>query len=133
MKKRLICASLAVALLVGCLFTGCSKPSTENQQSADRQKSDAELLGTVVEGTYLIEDGSTNYVLVLPASALAKETFAAEEFNTMIEMAAGCTLQIVTEYAVPANAKYISIGNTQQLKTAFPEEALESLKGKQSS
>ena len=82
MKKRLICASLAVALLVGCLFTGCSKPSTENQQSADRQKSDAELLGTVVEGTYLIEDGSTNYVLVLPASALAKETFAAEEFNT---------------------------------------------------
>ena len=73
MKKRLICASLAVALLVGCLFTGCSKPSTENQQSADGQKSDAELLGTVVEGTYLIEDGSTNYVLVLPASALAKE------------------------------------------------------------
>lgn len=133
MKKRLICASLAVFLLVGCLFTGCSKPSTENQQSADGQKSDAELLGTVVEGTYLIEDGSTNYVLVLPASALAKETFAAEEFNTMIEMAAGCTLQIVTEYAVPANAKYISIGNTQQLKTAFPEEAFEALKGKQSS
>ena len=100
MKKRLICASLAVALLIGCLFTGCSKPSTENQQLADRQKSDAELLGTVVEGTYLIEDGSTDYVLVLPASALAKETFAAEEFNTMMEMAAGCTLQIVTGEAV---------------------------------
>lgn len=79
MKKRLICASLAVALLVGCLFTGCSKPTTENQQSADGQENCTELSGTVAEGTYLIEDGSTNYVLVLPASALAKETFAAEE------------------------------------------------------
>ena len=114
MKKR-ISLFLAVVMLLCTVLTACGG---ENAGS-----------GKIQDNKFLVKDGKSDYVVVLPADAMDKETFASEEFVLFMEQATGCTFQVVAENAVPDGSKYISLGNTSQFQAAFGEKELESLEG----
>ena len=120
MKKR-ISLILAAVLLLSCLLTAC------NSGGADASYK------TKLEDRYLVKQGVSDYVLVLPNYALAYETMAAQEFAYFMEQATGCKLETVTETTVPAGKKYISLGKTNQFMAAFPEADLSALDGTMSS
>ena len=121
MKKRLSFA-LALIMLLGCLLSACRTPGSEDGG-----------YGTKLEDKYLISQGASDYVLVLPENAMQYETFAAEEFTYFVELATGCKLETVTETTVPEGKKYISLGKTNQFMAAFPEETLSEVDGTMSS
>lgn len=120
MKKR-ISLILAAVLLLSCLLTAC------NSGGADASYK------TKLEDRYLVKQGVSDYVLVLPNYALAYETMAAQEFAYFMEQATGCKLETVTETTVPAGKKYISLGKTNQFMAAFPKADLSALDGTMSS
>lgn len=118
MKKK-ICLLLAAIMLLTCALTGCG--------------SEESSYGKKLENKYLIEDGVSNYVLVLPDEPAKYETFAAEEFTLFVSEATGCTVETVSESNVPSGKKYISLGKTAQFLSAFSEKDLEEVDGTLSS
>lgn len=120
--KRKLSFVLAMLMLVSCLLCAC-KPE-ENTPAP---------LKTQLTDKFLVQQGASNYVLVLPNYAMKYETFAAEEFAYFIEQATGCKLETVTETTVPEGKKYISLGKTNQFMAAFPEETLDQVDGTMSS
>lgn len=126
MKKKILCFLLTAVMLLSCLLTGCGNGG----ESAGSKEDDISLKSTEVSGKYIVQSGKSDYVLVLPNSPMELETYAAEEFNTFMEMANGCTLEIVSE--ANAGSKFISIGNTQQFREAFPDVDLTAMHNKQS-
>lgn len=115
--KRKLCLLLAAILLLSCVLTGCG------DNKAD------ESYGKKLDNKYLIENGTSNYVLVLPEEALKYEALAAEEFVTFVGQATGCTVETVTENAVPSGKKYISLGKTAQFLGSFSDKDLEEVDG----
>lgn len=122
MKKKLSFV-LAVVLLVSCLLCACT-PKDDVTETP---------LKTKLTDKFLVQQGASNYVLVLPNYALKYETFAAEELAYFVEQATGCKLETVTETTVPEGKKYISLGKTNQFMAAFPEETLAEVDGTMSS
>ncbi len=120
--KRKLSFVLAMLMLVSCLLCAC-KPEDNTPAPLKTQLTDK----------FLVQQGASNYVLVLPNYAMKYETFAAEEFAYFIEQATGCKLETVTETTVPEGKKYISLGKTNQFMAAFPEETLAQVDGTMSS
>lgn len=126
MKKRIICLLLVCFLMVSCL-AACGGEAAPEEPSSEPENS------TLVEDKFVVKDGRTDYVLILPTKPMEYEKFAAEEFTAFMQQATGCEFRTVSDTDVSGTGKYISIGNTQQLKTAFPEQDLSTLNDKQSS
>lgn len=122
MKKK-ISFVLAAIMLVSCLLCACNPKDGVAETPLKTQLTDK----------FLVQQGASNYVLVLPNYAMKYETFAAEEFAYFIEQATGCKLETVTETTVPEGKKYISLGKTNQFMAAFPEETLAEVDGTMSS
>lgn len=122
MKKR-ISLFLAVVMLFGCVLSACKKapvpPVVGGQTNG--------YYGTMVADKFIVQQGTPSYVVVLPAEAMDQETFAAEELVTFMEKATGCTLTVVSDTAVPAGSKYISLGRTSQFSAAFAGQDLTAL------
>lgn len=66
-----------------------------------------------------IENGVSDYKIVIPADADGKVTFAKDELVMFIRQATGCQLPFVTDenLAFDSGAKFLSIGDTNILKT----------------
>lgn len=112
MKKR-ISLILAAVMLLSCLLCACGNESAPTEK----------LLSKKEDNKFLVTDGTSSYVLVLPEKAMKYETFAAEEFSYFVEQATGCKLETVTENNVPAGKNYISLGVTKQFTEAFSAES----------
>lgn len=114
MKKR-ISLFLAIVMLLCTVLTACG--------------GDDAAMGKKLDNKFLVKDGQSDYVVVLPSQPMPKETFASEELVLFVEQATGCTLQVVAEDAVPSGKKYICLGNTAQFRDAFGEKELAELEG----
>lgn len=121
MKKK-ISLLLVFVLLLG-LLAACKSDETPVESAYNKK----------LEDKFLVSQGVSNYVLVLPNATLKYEAFAAEELAYFIEQATGCKLETVTETTVPEGKKYISLGKTNQFMAAFPEETLAEVDGTMSS
>jgi lipoprotein len=93
--------TLALSVLfLGVIFVGCS-------QKEDNDKE------TPTTGTWLVENGKTDYRIVLGEDAGEDEQYAAEELQYFFEKATGIELRIIDDVMVSdAKGKYLSIGNT---------------------
>lgn len=98
-KKILLFLCVMALLLTGC---GTAKPQEEK---------------VPIE---LIEQGKSEYVIVLSESANECERFAAQELQSFVKESAGATLPIINDRAVgySSRSKYISIGQTRLLESA---------------
>lgn len=101
-KLRQILAVLLVISMAIPLY-GCNK--------------DTETTGglKIISGKHLVEDGKSEYTIVIPEDAEDLIDIAADEFNKFFSESTDLTLPIVTDKDVDGNGKYISIGETTLL------------------
>ena len=100
--KKLVC--LILAILLCCSVVACSSPTGAGGNS-----------NTISDtSTYLVENGSSEYKIVLPADATETEKFAASELALFFGDCVGKEPQTVYDDAVTVNfkGKYLSVGDT---------------------
>ncbi len=107
------------AIIALCIFCMCGCNDKENNTS--------KIQGKQLDKKYLVQAGTSEYVVVLPKKPQEKEQFAAEEFVHFMQEATGCTLEIVSDDKVSAGKKYISIGKTKQFQSNCGKADLSSL------
>lgn len=110
MKKKLFSILLALSVVA---MVGCKGNSDSSQSSEDSTTSDTGI-GEVVQGVNIVDNGATDYKIVIPVEANDPETTASHELQNFVKESTGATLEIISEAQTiySAAAKYLSIGNT---------------------
>lgn len=126
MIKKLTCifisAILAFGFLVGCDIkdSSTSKPNT-NENNTILTNAIHEY-GMEKTNDYLVHNGTSDYVLVLPRLSSGDITVARDEFILLFKEATNISLKVIFEDEVGlthnANNKYISLGQTKLLESA---------------
>lgn len=104
MRSLKKCAVVTIAMIMAfsCL-SACGKKKEEQEVTEQEAKT----------GYKLVENGNTEYQILLPAEPTEQEKIAAEELNFFFSEATGITMQIVYETDEQAKAgQYISVGET---------------------
>lgn len=96
----LLCAVMLFAL------AACNKNDTPTDNKPDKTAYN------------LVQDGVSEYKIVLSATATANELFAANELANFLNLATGAELEIVTDEEYPSSDAIIAIGNTKQAQAA---------------
>lgn len=96
----LLCAVMLFAL------AACNKNDTPTDNKPDKTAYN------------LVQDGASEYKIVLSATATANELFAANELANFLNLATGAELEIVTDEEYPSSDAIIAIGNTKQAQAA---------------
>lgn len=96
----LLCAVMLFAL------AACNKNDTPTDNKPDKTAYN------------LVQDGVSEYKIVLSATATANELFAANELTNFLNLATGAELEIVTDEEYPSSDAIIAIGNTKQAQAA---------------
>lgn len=73
-----------------------------------------------ISGKYLVKEGKTDYVIVFPAAATARENTAVAELQTYFQAATGIVLTAIPDTAAEwsVTAHYISVGKTSLVESA---------------
>ena len=110
--KKFISILLVICVLITCFGCGsCSEtPGTSVNESVDQ----------VITDRYILNNGVTDYKIVLPEESNDYEESAASELSSLFNEATGVSLQTVkdTNLTHSESAKYLSIGNTNLFKSA---------------
>lgn len=106
MKKLLLCILSFSVLLSACVVGGCKKTEEIDYMHNGRWQKVEE------SGVYLVENGTSDYSILLRENYDKAEAYAAEEFNRLLQEASGVTLPIVTQADTDRSTQYISIGAT---------------------
>lgn len=107
MKRKILNQFVACVSLVTVVFAaGCGGSNSGSNSS------ESDVLQS--SGYKLVDNGMTEYQIVLPDAAKAYEYTAAQELQTFIKKSTGADLAIVSESKVPDDAPVISIGETKQ-------------------
>ena len=113
MKKTL---KLFVSVLSICSLVSCKKKEeNSNPQKEEEKRYD------VVDDKYIMENGVSEYVILLSKNPQAKETTAADEFTYFMKLATNYNFQVIDDPSIRNNQKYISLGFTEKFKTNFPD------------
>ena len=132
MKKGL---SILLASVMACsLLASCKSNSGEEQESSsvvdvevqdDVQRYPYEgihIMTAPETDGYIVQNGRTEYKLVLPEVQDAYLMLAKNDFISFFKQATGITMDVVVEsgeaFTHSATAKYISIGNTKMFQSA---------------
>lgn len=109
MKKTNKVLSILFALALAASMAGCGKSSSNGDVDSTSETPKYESTGYK-----LVEQGVSEYVVLLPAEPTANEYTAAEELGYFIKLATNAELQVVEEdeYSPAANGSIISIGDT---------------------
>ncbi len=127
MKKfnRILALVFSALFTLSC-FAGCKKnkeeSSSESQSESVKESQSESVFTPPVEsessyeksGHTIINNGVSEYVIVVPAEPKANEYTAAEELQYFIKLSTKATMQIVTEaeYSVKQDSAVICIGDT---------------------
>ena len=122
MKKNLIKA--LNIFLVSLFLVGCQESKTTTSSS---------LAPDIIEDKYIVKESHTDYSIVLPKEAKAKEEAAANELSTYLRKSTGARFSVVPDNEVTRGSKYISLGNTTQFSEQFSEYSFDKLDNKISS
>ncbi len=110
MKKKIYSLiALTLTIVMTCSMAGCGNGSTAKEET--------ELKST---GYNIVEDGKTEYVIVVPEDPDFVTSLASTEINEFINRSSGATLKIVEEdeFDGTTNKKFISLGETKLLDDA---------------
>ncbi len=111
MKK--IAIMMALLLGVGTLF-GCNQSKEPEEPVVDNGTVGGEPTAFADTDTYLVNNGQSNYKVVIPESATITEKYAAEELVYFLEQSTACKLPIITDKNLTASESdcYLSVGET---------------------
>lgn len=128
MKKRnafVKTVTLLLCLIFALFATSCSGCKKKKQDNGGDDPNGGQTASKVqYEGTHvltapdtakdMVKNGASDYYVVIPAVSNEQIRDAKDEFLYLFAKATGVNLLMVTDDALPANAKYISIGKTAQ-------------------
>lgn len=101
--RRIVILAFILSMVLS--FVGCESDSnTANEGSL------------VVDGQYLVNNGETEYKIVIPAEAGAQLHLAASDLNRFIAEATGVSIPVVKDSEATGEGKFISIGKTTLLQ-----------------
>ncbi len=117
MKKTVLVIIAAILSISLCAsFAGCQKKA---EGSVERYTFNGGIhdFSAPETGKYLVENGATEYVLVVPSSADSKIELAADEFKMLFKRATNIEIRTVRDNSddpvlTDDNAKRISVGET---------------------
>lgn len=115
--KILISAVMTVATVLS--VAACSKPDeTKNTDAAPKYGTHTAQVEPL--GYSFVQDGASDFTVVIPTECSNTEKTAQEELVYFISEATGCRLQFVydKDLSYDENAKYISIGATTVLQSS---------------
>jgi len=101
--RRIIISILVVSMVFGCV--GCNKSKETSTHGF-----------TAISGKYLINDGVSEYKIVIPEEASGLIQIAASEFNKFFSESTGVSLPVVSDKEIQGGDKFISIGETTLLQ-----------------
>lgn len=111
--KKAIVKTLALVLLATSVLPifACGKEESVSLESKWE---------TSLTNEKLVEDGESEYQIVVPNRATRSDLFAAQELQLFVEEASGASLDIVSDYYVTfdEDAKYVSIGDTRLYRSS---------------
>lgn len=118
--KRTI-SLLLTGLLLGTTLTSCvvNQNQTETSGDADVWVGRGVHTATVEEtNDYIVKNGRSDYVLLLPEEPKKYETLAADLINQYLQLSLGITLPVVYSTGGEAgeSGKYISLGDTSLMR-----------------
>ena len=105
MKTRKIISLLLAAFTVGALLSGCTQGNGASNSSNNSPSEQA------VEYT-LIDNKTSDYVIVVPETCVGSEMAAAETLQMYLYSATSCKLDIVTENQITQEKPIINFGDT---------------------
>ena len=111
MKKSI---KILFSLLSICSLVSCKKNNDNPEIEPEEPRYD------VLGDKFLMENGVSEYVVLLSKNPQAKEKTAADEFTYFMKLATGYTFQVVDDASIRNNQKYISLGFTEKFKSNFP-------------
>lgn len=118
MKKTLLkIIGFALNLVIVCSAFGCSK---ENDLKQDNGVESVGRNNLQESSCVLVENGNSDYKIVLPDQADDTVAFAATELQTIFQKSTGVTLPVVYSQSASdgLSGKYLSIGETALKKAA---------------
>ncbi len=109
MRKNCFYKIISSIMLIAVLFSsfgGCKKDKDEGLVYPDNKKE-------LIESEYkIVDNGMSEYQIVLPENSKVNEQTAAEELQLFIKQSSGAVLPIVSESKVSEKSPMISIGET---------------------
>ena len=117
-KKLLILFNYIVCLSLVLFLSACknNKTTEGSNKSNESTKSDIYYGRTqkiTDSDTYLVNNKTSEYKILLREDASKAENYAALEFNMLLDSVCGTKLEIVSTSDLEDTTKYISIGNTK--------------------
>ncbi|MBR2448763.1 MAG: DUF4838 domain-containing protein [Clostridia bacterium] len=115
MKKVLIKIISLIACFIICLsLVACNNSAKDNGDGTYYGR-----VQIIKEGSkILVENGESDYKILIPQEPVSAEEYAASEFNQLLSQVSGVKLEIVTDADLSASTKYISIGDTVMAEEA---------------
>lgn len=112
---------MALFLIVAISAVFCA--SCSGKAGASGSSSGVDSSAPVVQtGTCLVENGTSEYRIVIPENPVSCEQFAASELNYFLNLSAGVQLETITDAeAAGREGKYISLGATSLREEILPD------------
>ena len=111
--KKILLIILSLILICTGVFSGCSN-SDEIRDNTVIKNEDAGVKFNVTKYN-LVDNGMTEYKIVIPQRTTDYEKLAASELQLFIKKATNCELPIVYDTQTIENGCFISIGQTAML------------------
>ena len=122
MKKSFI--NIINVILVATFLVGCK---------GNQDKGSSSQHAEIIQDKYIVKNSRSDYNIVIPKNAKAKEKTAANELSTYLRKSSGARINVVAENEVLSGTNYISLGNTTQFQQQFADYSFTKLDKKISS
>lgn len=127
--KKMICATLVVISLFSCFSCGKEESGSSKTSVAPNAANHQFNYTETEEEDWLLKDGATDYIIVIPAISSTEIGYAKDELIRYFTEATGVTLPVMLDTGMEhtANGKYLSLGNTALWNTSGLEIDREAL------
>ena len=110
MKNRLYLLPIITILSL----SSCNKNNNDYYDIPEEEKVE------YIDDKFVVEEGLSTYYVVINKNPQSKEVAAAQEFTYFMKEATGVDIPIINDREVKQSYNYISLGDTNQFKEAFP-------------
>lgn len=104
--RRVVILTLVLIMVFSCV--GCQKKQQTTATTTPQLMT--------VEGVYLVNNGASDYKIVIPENAGNLVQLASSELSTFLSEATGVRIPVVSDKEAAGEGKYISIGQTTLLQ-----------------
>lgn len=116
--KRISVFTLVFCIACGVLFSGCESCSVNNKDDVSVGYNPFEGVNTDKQITPLVENGKSEYKIVIPSEASECEKFSASQIQTYVAQSTGVTISVVADAGISLGDKVISVGKTSLAESA---------------